>query len=442
MRSNQRARIDVKTSYRRTIAAFLVVSMAGCAAPRQLAREHRPSFSPQTKVHAVHYAPAEVFMPRDHTAASLALRTPGVRETMRMGEALQRSKAVVDPAPQLESRLVRALQANVHLANVQIATDLPPNDDVGTLKELFKTGNVLDVRTMKWGYTNYSARARLVDLSDSTILWEATCSVPAAAGLHKAAEDCAAQLAGAALGVSRKAVSVRGAVPDAHLLAPPRIEVDGQPVQITGFDISAEERAKYEEQRAARIDAAGDAAARRATGGPPLAQCVLLLPCLVATGAAAVVAGGVARAKASAEPSLIPEKEGARLEAVLKERATSAALAERMRRLSWPASAPAAAQAATPRLVVRLKAAQAAPGGRGVFIVAQAQAFPAAGAEWAPTEHRYELSSAAWTANDPASVQGEVDGALDALAESITWTYLSILPPAGSAGERRSSEAE
>lgn len=47
-------------------------------------------------------------------------------------------------------------------------------------KETFRTGAVLDVRTMKWGIDNnrakYSARARLVRLADSTILWEATCN--------------------------------------------------------------------------------------------------------------------------------------------------------------------------------------------------------------------------------------------------------------------------
>lgn len=45
------------------------------------------------------------------------------------------------------------------------------------------------------------------------------------------------------------------------------------------------------------------------------------------------------------------------------------------------------------------------------------------GVEWAPTEHRYEFASLAWTVNDGELVRREINGALDAPAESIWLTY-------------------
>jgi len=64
----------------------------------------------------------------------------------------------------------------------------------------------------------------------------------------------------------------------------------------------------------------------------------------------------------------------------------------------------------------------------GVSIVAQAQAFPSTGAEWEPTEHRYEFSSLAWTAKDDELARREIDEALDALADSIWSAYSPRLP--------------
>jgi len=127
---------------------------------------------------------------------------------------------------------------------------------------------------------------------------------------------------------------------------------------------------------------------------------------------------------------LIPEKDSTRLAAMLKEKATGASLAERISHLPEAPSAPAATEVAPPRLVVRMKIAQPDYSRKrtGVSIVAQAKAFPSTGAEWPPTEHRYEFSSLAWTANDAELVHREIDEALDALADSIWWAYSPKLP--------------
>jgi len=356
---------------------------------------------------------------------------------------MQRAQAVVDPAPQVMSRLVRALRANLHLADIQVVAEPLQSDDVKVLKDLFKSDLVLDVRTMEWGkFTNastfhYLGRARLVNPNDATVLWEATCSLPALDALPDADEYCAAELAGAALGADLKlaAVTVTGTVPATDLPTRSRIEADKQSMEVVGFNTSAEERADFEKQRAARIDRASEVHGQLSAFNN--GKCILFLPvCLMVIAGGTVVASGVQRAKASArEPTLIPEEEEKRLGEMLKVRSTNASLADRVLRLSGSAPVPGTTEATAPRLVVRVKGAHAdyIRSNKGaVYIVAEAHAFPAPGIEWKPTEHRYELSSVAWTATDPARVQDEVDTALDALAESIVWTYLSILPTGGS----------
>ncbi len=398
----------MKTKLRRSIASLLIVSMTGCAGPHKLARDDQLSLASRPKIHAVHHSPATVFMVRQHTAGSLLLATPAVLETISEGERLQREQQVVDPAPRVKGRLVSALQGNLNLRNVHTVSDSPQNDDVKTLKSLFNTGIVLDVRTMKWGLGTvdaraiYSARARMISLEDSTVIWEATCSARSADGwdrgakLLQAADDCAAQLSAQALGKDHKPVLVTGhTIPAEGLPSVPRIVVDEQPIELTGFEMTPEERARFEEQRSARIDS------RAKIGGgvgglDP--RCILILPvCVVAIVGTLAVVSGVKHAKASArEPSLVPEQEGARFAASLKEQATGASLAERILRSPKSASVPATMEAESPRLVVRMKVARPDYSGTraGVAIVAQAQAFPSTGAEWEPTEHRYEFPSA------------------------------------------------
>ncbi len=208
--------------------------------------------------------------------------------------------------------------------------------------------------------------------------------------------------------------------------------------------MTPEERAQFEEQRSARIDSRNKMSFGIGGADPRvIVVCAFFLPVCVAVVAVTIgVVWGIHRTVASArEPSLIPERDSARLAAMLKEQATGASLAERISRLPESPSVPAATEVTPPRLVVRMKIAQPDYSRKrtGVYIVAQAQAFPSTGAEWEPTEHRYEFPSLAWTSNDAELVRREIDGALDALAESISWAYLSIPPTGVSAEEARKS---
>jgi hypothetical protein len=261
---------------------------------------------------------------------------------------------------------------------------------------------------------------------------------------REVADNCAAQLSAKALGKDRKPVSVTGpTIPAEGLPSVPRIVVDEHPIELAGFEMTSEERAQFKEWRSARIDQQAEVRLADSEIGKGILLCVIPPLCAAVWLGVGVMMGvhsGIKRAIASArEPSLIPEQSSSRLAAMLKEQATGASLAERIWRLPESASVPAAMEAGSPHLVVRMKAARTDYSGTraGVSIVAHAQAFPNTGAEWEPTEHRYEFSSLAWTAKDAELVRREIDGALDALAESISWAYLSILPTGASAKEAR-----
>src|SRR2546423_14842584 len=138
----------MKTKLCRSIASLLIVTMTGCAGPHKLARDEQLSLSSQPKIHAVHHRPAAVFAAREPTTTAVLLDTPE-DPTISESTRLQREQPE-DPAPRVKSRLVGALQANLKLTNVDTVSDPLQNDDVKTLKDVFKTGVVLDVRTMKW----------------------------------------------------------------------------------------------------------------------------------------------------------------------------------------------------------------------------------------------------------------------------------------------------
>jgi hypothetical protein len=249
----------MKTKLHWATASVLVVFITGCAGLHKPTRDDRLSLASRSRIYAVHHSPATVFMVRQHTSVSLLLGTPAVLETVSEGKRLQREHRVEDPVPRVKARWVsalqanRVLQANLNMASVHAVADPPQNDEVNTLKSLFKTGVVFDVRTMKWGLATvdalaiYSARARMISLEDSTVLWEATCTArsddaldPLGARLLRAADMCAAQLSARALGEDPKRVLATGhTIPVEGLPSVPRVVVDEHPIEPAGFEIGA-----------------------------------------------------------------------------------------------------------------------------------------------------------------------------------------------------------
>src|SRR5258707_5394616 len=143
----------MKNKLRRSIAGLLIVSITACAGPNKLARDEQLALSSQPKIHAVHHRPAAAFAAREPITTA-ALRDTPADPTVGESTRPQREQPE-DPAPRVKSRLVSALQANLKLTNVGTVSDPLQNDDVKTLKDVFKTGVVLDVRTMKWGGDDY-----------------------------------------------------------------------------------------------------------------------------------------------------------------------------------------------------------------------------------------------------------------------------------------------
>lgn len=162
------------------IATFLLLT--ACAGQQtRLTAENRRALSTEPQIHAVHYVWTPVFMVEStgYAVASAFFTPLVVLAAAGEGMGLQRDLRLEDPVFRVKDRLVSKLQTDFNLTNVRVVSDPPKNDGVATLKQVLQTGIVLDVKTAKWGLDNarvkYSARARLLRLADSAILWQATC---------------------------------------------------------------------------------------------------------------------------------------------------------------------------------------------------------------------------------------------------------------------------
>ena len=219
-------------------------------------------------------------------------------------------------------------------------------------------------------------------------------------------------------------------VPAGSWLPAASIVPDERPIELLG-EFSAEGRAAFEEARSARI------AARSSVGpdltGADIAHClirgvVVLCPLILAIrGVALGSISGVKYIKASVqEPSLlIPKSHAHSLAKMLKEHASSAALAARASRSTMIHDGTDAER----RLVVRMKAVdtwQVRQSWLGIRILAEAQAFPFPGVALTPTQHAYEWTYgplSEWTEDSDELVRQAFNEALDVLAESIVSTY-------------------
>jgi hypothetical protein len=207
---------------------FSMLTLLGACAvqPPTRMKEDELALSLQPQIHAVHHEPQRAFSVQStgYIVAAVLLPTPLVLLAASAdGHGLKREFALEDPVAGMKQRLVTSLESRLKLTNVTDVSAPPPDEDIETLKRIFETGVVLDVRTVRWGIDNnrasYSARARLVRLVDSTVLWEATChdTVRGKAGatraalvanhgkllkgqLREAVDACADQLAGWVIG--------------------------------------------------------------------------------------------------------------------------------------------------------------------------------------------------------------------------------------------------
>jgi hypothetical protein len=203
----------------------MLTLLAACAAqPPAPMMGDELALSLQPQIHAVHHESQRSFSVQStgYIVAAVLLPTPLVfLAASADGDGLKREYGLEDPVARMKQRLVSSLESSLKLTNVTAVSAPLLDDDIETLKRAFENGVVLDVRTVRWGIDNnrgsYSARARLVRLADSSVLWEATCHdlVAGRAGatrtraalvanngellkseLREAADACADQLAG------------------------------------------------------------------------------------------------------------------------------------------------------------------------------------------------------------------------------------------------------
>jgi hypothetical protein len=166
---------------RTTITAACVL-IAGCAGQQVvMTPEDQRSLSSQP-LYAVHYEAKGGFLVEStgHTAMAL-LVTPLVALTqVAEGNELRTQLALEDPVLRSKERLVKVVQSGLDLTQVRSIPKPQEGDAVASIKRAYGDGVLLDVRTTRWGIHNnrakYQARARLVRLADSRVLWEAACN--------------------------------------------------------------------------------------------------------------------------------------------------------------------------------------------------------------------------------------------------------------------------
>lgn len=93
-----------------------------------------------------------------------------------------------DPVLRVKERFLSTLSVDFDLKNIRPVQGPLTDDRVPALKERFGQGVVIDFKTIKWDLLYYltdwshyriafSARARMVRLEDSKIIWQGVCDI-------------------------------------------------------------------------------------------------------------------------------------------------------------------------------------------------------------------------------------------------------------------------
>lgn len=234
----------------------------------------------------------------------------------------------------------------------------------------------------------------------------------------------------------------KGQVPAEGLPHVSSIVANDLPISLVGFWNDPKEREEFEKRRAeiiARRTEQNRTSGADMAGGIALGTlqacltlgplCVLALPAIpVAAAVAGTADYSRARIVAGRGVEYIPitEANSQRLSALFSGTLSGPALGERTLALARTAPAPSGTDAEFPRLVVTMKSATVrmdAAEELHVTVVAEAQAHPAPGVSWTPTEHVIDMEL--WQRYDYTVA---VQRILDVLAQSIVATYLPQHP--------------
>lgn len=273
---------------------------------------------------------------------------------------------------------------------------------------------------------------------------------PFYAGLCLAAAAAVSGCATTPHAVMKVSMNAGGATP--VQLTAPLIVADERLIALEGPELTAEARAKFREERAARITQRSRTEPPRPNEQQVAGTCIqlgiaipvvglaicpfALLGAMATMEAVHGVANGVRYVGASlTEPSLrLSSDEAERIAAPVRAEATSAALVERAMYIA-PAQFADVTRAES-LLVVRLKAAEvceaenaAAENVAAICLVAEAQAFLGDGLALAPSEHRFVYGPLTLlTAGSEHHLDLAIDLAMESLAESIVAAYTGTGP--------------
>jgi hypothetical protein len=210
-----------------TLSLILVAGVLflheGCArttVPDSIQKEELFRLGEQPEIKIVYYPPVALEIYRTKDSPSAAARGP--IDPVAEGSRLRNRFALEDPALQVKEQVVPLLAFEFGFKNITSVLHVRLADDIDTLKMDFKNGALIDFRTLAWALGSlpaphsyagllYSARARLIRLSPSRIVWEGQCLVrrkdlileqleardaaPLKETLPEIADACAAQLA-------------------------------------------------------------------------------------------------------------------------------------------------------------------------------------------------------------------------------------------------------
>jgi hypothetical protein len=193
---------------------------ARAAVPDPVQREELIRLAEQPEIKIVYYPPVALEVYRTKDSSSAAARGPIDRVVE--GSRLRNRFALEDPALQVKERIVLLLAFEFGFKNITSVLHVRLADDIHTLKMDFKNSALIDFRTLVWALGSlpaphsysgllYSARARLIRLNPSRVVWEGQCLVqrkdlsleqlesrdaaPLKETLAEIADACASQLA-------------------------------------------------------------------------------------------------------------------------------------------------------------------------------------------------------------------------------------------------------
>lgn len=217
------------------VGAFLGAGAMGCLAGREVRLDPsvRKGLSGEATIHVVGYEPI--------SALRIVRLGGGVELAQRLADSFDRFP-LEDPVRDVERIFLEGLERELGLGSALVVEGphlgsghVPAiGADIESLRAAFGRGLVLDLETFNWQLTfvrrsfidnanttyglDFSIRARLVRLSDSTILWQGLCSFTRNQGARplrelvaedlkllkarrtEVAEACAAELLGSFMG--------------------------------------------------------------------------------------------------------------------------------------------------------------------------------------------------------------------------------------------------